>query len=134
MSARGWERIDPAYFRDDSGTLGVVEAGAGLPFAVKRVFWLFGVPGEEIRRGDHAHAALRQVLVCARGRCRIDLESRSGIRETVELAEGGAGLLLDGPVWRTMHGFSPDAALMVLCDRAYADDRVIRSRAEFAAL
>lgn len=134
MSARGWERIDPAYFREDSGTLGVVEAGAGLPFAVQRVFWLFGVPGEEVRRGDHAHAELRQVLVCVRGRCRIDLEARNGERETVELAEGGPGLLLDGPVWRTMHHFSADAALMVLCDRTYAEDRVIRSRAEFAAL
>ena len=134
MSAPGWERIDPAYFREDSGTLGVIEADAGLPFAARRVFWLFGVPGEEVRRGDHAHAELRQVLVCVRGSCRIDLESRGGLRETVELSEGGAGLLLDGPVWRTMHHFSADAALMVLCDRPYDEDRVIRTRAEFAAL
>lgn len=133
MNAHGWERIDPAYFRDDSGTLGVLDEST-VPFVVRRVFWLFGVPGEEVRRGDHAHAALRQVLACVRGSCLIDLEAPQGECETVELAEGGAGLLLDGPVWRTMHHFSTDAALMVLCDRPYDEDHVIRTRAEFAAL
>lgn len=127
----GWYRIELAYHDEPSGTLGVVEQGNGLPFAVQRVFWLFGMPDAATMRGDHAHEALQQVLFCARGSCTISVENREGTREEIELAEHGPGLWLDGPVWRTMRHFSPDCALMVLCDRPYAEDRVVRDRAEF---
>ena len=86
---------------------------------------------ETVRRGDHAHEVLQQVLYCASGRCLIDLEARDGTTATFELAQGGPGLFLNGPVWRTMHHFAPNTALIVLCDREYALDTVVRNRAEF---
>ena len=129
--SRDWYAVPIDYRPEPSGTLGVVETGRHVPFAVRRVFWLFGMPDEQVSRGDHAHAELQQVLYCAKGRCLIDLEARDGTKATFELAEGGPGLFLNGPVWRTMHHFSPDAALIVLCDREYALDTVLRDRTEF---
>lgn len=129
---RDWYRIPATYVDESTGTLGVLEVDRHLPFVVRRVFWVFGVPDQDVMRGDHAHAELKQVLFCAKGRCLIDLESPSGAGETVELAEHGPALFLDGPVWRTMREFSPDCAMMVLCDREYSLDRVVRDRSEFA--
>ena len=126
-----WRLVPIDYRPEASGTLGVVQTGKHVPFVVRRVFWLFGIPDETVRRGDHAHEVLQQVLYCASGRCLIDLEARDGTTATFELAQGGPGLFLNGPVWRTMHHFAPNTALIVLCDREYALDTVVRNRAEF---
>jgi hypothetical protein len=132
MAQPHWYPIAIARFRQPDGTLSVVEAGDQLPFVVKRVFWLTGIPDADVRRGAHAHEALRQVLFCSSGSCEIDLEARSGETASLTLSEAGDALYLDGQVWRTMRNFSPDCCLMVLCDREYAHDRVIRDRGEFA--
>lgn len=84
-----------------------------------------------MRRGAHAHVELQQVLFAVSGHCQIDLESVRGEQETVALARDGDALFLDGTVWRTMHSFSADCVLIVLCDRDYASDHVVRSREEF---
>lgn len=128
---RDWYLIPPTYVDELTGTLGVLEFGEHVPFEVRRVFWVLGVPGPEVSRGDHAHEALRQVLFCAKGRCIVDLESKSGAKESIELKEHGPSLFLNGPVWRTMRAFSDDCSLMVLCDREYSRDRVLRDRAAF---
>lgn len=128
---RPWYPVRIDHWLDETGTLSVVEGGRQVPFDIKRVFWLSGIPSTEIRRGAHAHAELQQVLFAASGHCLIDLETVSGTTETLELNHGGDALYLDGPVWRTMHGFSADCVLMVLCDRDYASDHVVRDREEF---
>ena len=129
-----WYPVRIDRWPEASGTLSVVESGRQVPFDVKRVFWVAGVPSSDVHRGAHAHAALQQVLFAVSGQCLIDLETPDGVRETVELSQGCDALFLDGPVWRTMHAFTTDCVLMVLCDRDYASDRVIRDRAEFLAL
>lgn len=128
---RDWYLIPATYMDAPSGTLGVLELGEHVPFEVRRVFWVFGVPNADVCRGDHAHESLQQVLFCAKGRCIVDLESKSGSGESVELEEHGPALFLNGPVWRTMREFSDDCCLMVLCDREYSRDRVLRNRVEF---
>lgn len=132
--ARQWYIIDIDRFAEASGSLSVLEFDKHIPFVVKRVFWVSNVPSSHLERGAHAHAELRQVLFCAKGSCEIDLENRAGERTTFSLSEDGGALYLDGPVWRTMRNFSPDCSLMVLCDREYAVDRVLRGHAEFLSL
>lgn len=128
---RPWHTIEIDRFPEATGALSVLEFGKHIPFEVRRVFWVAGVPSPDLERGAHSHEELQQVLFCAKGRCDIDLESRDGATATFTLSEDGPALYLDGPVWRTMRGFSADCSLMVLCDREYARDRVIRDRAEF---
>lgn len=130
---RDWYSIAATYVDEPTGTLGVMEFGRHIPFEVRRVFWVFGVPDPTLLRGDHAHEELQQVLFCARGRCLIDLQSRDGRTETLELREHGPALYLNGPVWRTMREFSEDCSMMVLCDREYSRDKVVRNRDEFFA-
>lgn len=129
-----WRPINIDRFTESTGTLSVLEHGEHLPFEVKRVFWVAGVPTPETRRGAHAHRELRQVLFAVSGQCQLDLEDTTGQKAAVILEAGGEGLYLEGPVWRTMHGFSRDCSLMVLCDREYRLDHVVRDRAEFLTL
>ena len=129
-----WCPISIDRFTEPTGTLSVLEQGVHLPFQATRVFWVSGVPTPETERGAHAHRELRQVLFAASGRCQLDLEDTTGRKATFVLEAGGDGLYLEGPVWRTMHGFSRDCALVVLCDRKYSLDHVVRDRAEFLTL
>ena len=131
IGSPGWLRIPASYFTEPTGTLGVLEMGKHFQFEVRRVFWVFGVPGANVERGNHAHKELRQVLFCAKGSCVIDLENVSGVRETVKLVERGDALLLDGPVWRTRREFTTDCSIVVLCDREYWRDQVLHDRSEF---
>jgi hypothetical protein len=124
----GWYRIPANYFVEASGTLGVLEVGKHLPFEVRRVFWVFGVPGRTVTRGNHAHKELHQVMFCAAGTCVLDLVGVSGVRESVKLEAGEDALFVDGPVWRTMRDFTADCSLVVLCDREYWRDEVLRER------
>ncbi len=129
-----WYSITIDRFSEETGTLSVLEYGKHIPFAVKRVFWVDNVPSDLIARGGHAHAELQQVIFCSNGTCKIDLESVSGAKETVSLMSTGPALYLDGPVWRTMRNFSADCSLIVLCDREYHLDQVIRDYQEFRSL
>jgi hypothetical protein len=126
-----WRLIEIPYYREPSGVLGVLEFERQIPFVVRRVFWVFGVPDPAEVRGEHAHGELRQVIFCARGSCVLDVESPQGDVASFELSEGGAAVYLDGSAWRSMRRFSADCAMMVLCDREYRFDRVVDDRAEF---
>ena len=128
---RPWFLVDIDRFPEPTGSLSVLEFGKHVPFEVRRVFWVSNVPSGDLARGAHAHKELKQVLFCAKGRCEIDLETSKGETATFTLSETGSALYLDGPVWRTMRAFTPDCCLMVLCDREYSRDTVLRDYAEF---
>jgi hypothetical protein len=132
--ANDWYSIEIDHFPDGSGSLSVVEFGKHFDFAIRRVFWVSQVVDDIAVRGGHAHEALSQVLFCAKGHCKITLEGRTGSTAVFELSERGPALYVNGPVWRTMSHFSNDCCLMVLCDREYALDTVIRSYPEFLSL
>ena len=126
-----WVAID--RFPDARGALSLMELGKQLPFEVKRIYWIDGVPDREASRGHHAHAELSQVLFCASGSCDLELTTRDGVTELVSLSHTGDALFLDGQVWRVMRNFSPDCCLMVLADREFAKDTYIRDLAAFKA-
>ena len=117
---------------EPTGQLGVLEFPADFDFEVRRVFYLRGI-ASGATRGAHAHRELTQVLACLNGSVDIDLDSGSETAR-IRLAADGGSLLLDGRAWRVMTNFSSDAVLMVLCDRDYAQDEVVRDHAEFLGL
>lgn len=106
-----------------------IETDKTLPFAVNRVYYIFGTkPG--VSRGFHAHRALKQVAVCVTGKCRMVLDDGTR-REELWLDSPTKGLLIVDLVWREMHDFSPDCVLLVLADQHYNESDYIRSYDEF---
>lgn len=117
---------------DGAGWLVALEAEHNIPFAVRRVYYIFGTePG--VRRGKHAHRKLRQVLVCIAGTCGILLDDGRS-REDIRLTSNTEGLVLDPMVWHEMYDFSPGCVLMVLADDWYDEADYIRDYSAFKEL
>ncbi|MBL0558435.1 sugar 3,4-ketoisomerase [Aeromonas caviae] len=124
-----WECIPLDYIQDQRGSIAIAEKGRHFDFDVRRIFFLSGIDSVQ-ERGHHAHVELRQLIFATSGSFFIDLDDGSE-HVTFKIEAGGFGLLVNGLVWRTMRGFSADAVMMVLCDRIYAEDQVIREYQEF---
>jgi dTDP-4-dehydrorhamnose 3,5-epimerase-like enzyme len=125
-----WELFSVKTINDERGALSILEYCKDFSFLVKRVFWISSVENESIIRGKHAHKELKQILFVPQGSCKIALESTNGIKEEYTLKPGHA-LFLDGLVWRYMHDFTKDCSLIVLVDRVFDEDYVIRNYREF---
>ena len=124
-----WEMKKYPLIADNSGELGVLEYGKEFGFVGKRFFFLRGVKSGVIR-GQQAHKNLKQLIVCLSGSFTIDLDS--GLKkETFTMTSDCECLYLDGLVWREMRDFSTDAVMLVICDRKYENDEVIRDYIDF---
>ncbi|NLV31952.1 MAG: WxcM-like domain-containing protein [Acidobacteria bacterium] len=111
-------------FSDLRGSVTVGEFDRSVPFAVKRYFLVFDVPGGEAR-GGHAHRQCRQFLVCARGSCAVVADDGRD-RQEFALDRPDLGLHLPPMVWSVQHRYSPDALLLVFASHYYDADDYIR--------
>ena len=127
MSLFKW--MDLPVIGDSRGSLIALEASQFVPFAVKRVYYIFGTqPG--VARGFHAHKKLRQLAICVTGKCRMVLDD-GRTRESAWLDSPAKGLLIDTMLWREMHDFSPDCVLLVLASEHYDEADYIRDYGTF---
>ena len=111
------------------GNLTVVENGHTLPFDVKRVYYLYDVPGGE-SRGAHAHRELEQFIVAASGSFKVTLDD--GIcKRTFFLNRPYQGLYVKPGMWRELDDFSSGAVCMVLASDVYKKEDYIREYEEF---
>ncbi|MDN3649302.1 FdtA/QdtA family cupin domain-containing protein [Reinekea marina] len=114
---------------DDRGGLVSIEANKHIPFAVKRVYYIFKTH-EDVARGFHAHKELKQLVICVSGSCKMVMDN--GIsKDDVILNTPKKGLLIDSLVWREMHDFSEDCVLLVLASEYYDESDYIRNYDEF---
>lgn len=117
---------------DDRGQLVAIEAMKDLPFAIKRVYYIYDTL-PDVRRGFHAHRNLQQILVCVHGSCKILLDNGHE-KETVTLDKPWEGLYISNDTWREMYDFSDGAVLLVLASELYDEADYIRSYEEFLKL
>lgn len=127
MSLLQWTHFPP--LGDARGSLVALEGDITIPFAIQRVYYLFGTqPG--VARGFHAHKELKQVAVCVTGRCRMVLDDGKR-REEAWLDSSTKGLALPAMVWHEMHDFSSDCVLLVLASEHYDEADYIRNYQDF---
>lgn len=118
--------------RDLRGALTFGEVNAQLPFEVKRFFVVYDVPSAEVR-GEHAHRALHEFLVCLKGSCSVALDD--GVHtDNVLLDAPTVGLHIPPNTWRMHYNYSPDALLLVLASHVYDAADYIRTYGEFLSL
>jgi UDP-2-acetamido-3-amino-2,3-dideoxy-glucuronate N-acetyltransferase len=117
---------------DLRGNLSFGEMERHVPFPIKRYFVTFDVASEEAR-GEHAHRALHQFLVCVHGRVHIVADDGAH-REEFILDRPYVGLHLPPLIWGVQYRFSPGAVLLVLCSEFYQPADYIRDYSEFLAL
>ena len=117
---------------DMRGNLSVGEFERSIPFAAKRYSLVFDVPSVETR-GEHAHKACHQFLVCVRGSVNVVADDGRGRQEYV-LDRPEKGLHLPPMVWGIQYKYSPDAVRLVFASHYYDADDYIRDYEEFLAL
>lgn len=117
------------HHSDRKGNLSVVQNGTDVPFDVKRVYYLYDVPGGE-SRGSHAHKQLSQLIIAASGSFQVTLDD--GVtRKTFVLNRPYQGLCVRPGIWRDLEDFSSGAVCMVLASEVYQEDDYIRDYEEF---
>ena len=117
------------HHSDRKGNLTVVQNGLTVPFDVKRVYYLYDVPGGE-SRGSHAHRELSQLIVAASGSFRVVLDDGS-VKRSFILNRPYQGLLVKPGIWRDLDDSSSGAVCMVLASEVYQPEDYIRDYDEF---
>ncbi len=117
------------HHSDRKGNLTVVENGKTLPFDVKRVYYLYDVPGGE-NRGAHAHRELNQLIVAASGSFTVTLDDGK-TKRSFFLNRPYQGLYVRPGMWRDLVDFSSGAVCMVLASDVYKAEDYIRSYDDF---
>lgn len=117
---------------DARGNLTVGEFGRHVPFEAKRYFIVYQVPLVEVR-GEHAHRACHQFLVCVRGRMSVVGDDGRERRQYV-LDRPDVGFYMPPMTWGGQFDYSPDAVLLVFASHYYDADDYIRDYAEFRRL
>ncbi|MGL4209542.1 MAG: sugar 3,4-ketoisomerase [Candidatus Adiutrix sp.] len=125
----GFKLINFVAHGDENGALIAVESGKEIPFAVKRVYYIYNTVRHAVR-GRHAHANLEQLIFCPSGSC--DFIVDDGRHKTcITMDDPRKGLYVKGNIWREFTNFSPKCVVMVLASEYYDDKDYITDYAEF---
>lgn len=121
--------IDLPRINDPRGNLTFVEAGHHIPFEIKRVYYLYDVPGGS-ERGGHAHKGLHQLIIAMSGSFDIQLDDGHS-KKTIHMNRSYYGLYVCPMIWREMDNFSSGAVCMVLASNYYDEADYYRNYDEF---
>ena len=113
----------------EQGNISIVENGKDIPFDVKRVYYLYDVPGGE-SRGGHAHKELRQLILAVGGSFDVILDD-GDVKRTITLNKPYIGLFIVPGIWREIVNFSSGATCLVLASLCYDESDYIRNYNEF---
>jgi hypothetical protein len=111
------------------GNISIVENGIDLPFDVKRVFYIYDIPGGE-SRGAHAHKECHQFLVAASGAFEVLLDD-GRTQRLVQLNRPYQGLHIPPGLWASEINFSSGAVCLVLTSHTYNEADYLRSYDDF---
>ena len=121
--------IDLRKMHDPRGNLTPIEGGKDVPFEIKRIFYLYDVPGGE-SRGAHAHIKDNQFLIAASGAFEVFVDD--GVNKKVfTLNRSYDGLLVPPGIWSAEQNFSSGSVCLVLTDNTYEAEDYIREYDEF---
>lgn len=117
------------HHSERKGNISVVENSKTVPFEVKRIYYLYDIPGGE-SRGGHAHRNLWQLIIAASGSFTVTLDD-GNVKRTFNLNRPYQGLLVKPGVWRTLDDFSSGSVCLVLASEKYDADDYIRDYQDY---
>lgn len=104
---------------DPRGNLSFIQNGAPCcPFEIRRVYWIYDVPGGRLRHG-HAFRRAHELIVALSGSFDVVTLSPSGTRTVHHLARSYYGLHVPAGTWRSLENFSTNSVAMVLASTPY---------------
>lgn len=110
-------------FLDKRGNLSVIEEWKNIPFKIERTYWIYDVPGGEVR-GGHAYKENQEFIVALSGSFDVILDDGKE-RKTYSLNRSYYGLYVPKGIWRKMNNFSTNSLALILSSTAYnAEDYI----------
>lgn len=126
------EIIELPKIEDLRGNLTFIEGGLHIPFDVKRAYWIYDVPGGQIR-GGHAYKTLNEFFIALSGS--FDVILNDGKEEKhFSLNRSYYGLYVPKMIWRSLKNFSTNALCLILASEKYDDNDYIRNEEKYQSL
>ena len=116
-------------FEDPRGNLSFIEEFNHIPFKIERAYWIYDVPGGEMR-GGHAFKEQQELIVAISGSFDVLVDDGKGT-QTFSLNRSYYGLYLPSGLWRQMQNFSTNSLALVLSSTYYEPDDYIHNYQEF---
>ena len=132
MAVEDCKVIDLPQIYDHRGNLTFVEGGNHIDFDIRRIYYLYDVPGGAERAG-HGHKNLHQLFISMSGSFDIHLDDGKN-KKTFSLNRSYHGLLVTPMIWRVVNNFSSGAVCLVLASERYNEADYIRDYTEFKEL
>jgi hypothetical protein len=129
MSLSDCRIIELPKISDPRGNLTFVEGGNQIPFDIRRVYYLYDVPGGA-ERGGHAHKALSQLIIAMSGSFDVILDE-GGEKKRFHLNRSYQGLYVCPMMWRELDNFSSGSVCMVLASNIYEESDYYRDYNEY---
>jgi len=121
--------IDLPRFLDLRGNLSFIEEGSHVPFEIKRVYWIYDVPGGE-HRGGHAFKQTDELIVALSGS--FDLNLHDGTTEyKYSLNRSYYGVIVPRMIWRLIDNFSTNSLALIIASTDFSESDYIRNFEEF---
>jgi len=114
---------------DQRGNLSFVESLNHIPFEIKRIYWIYDVPGGE-KRGGHAFKAQQEVIIALSGSFDVNVYDGK-FNKKYSLNRSYYGLYIANNIWRNMENFSTNAVALVISSTSYNSKDYIRDYQTF---
>ena len=121
--------IELPRLKNRAGNITVVNNNDNIPFEVKRVFYIYDIPGGE-DRGAHAHKDCHQFLIAVSGSFEVEMDDGTNKR-TITLNRPYYGLHIPPGIWAAEKGFSSGAVCLALASHKYDEKDYIREYPNF---
>lgn len=121
--------IELPKIQDPRGNLSFIEEEKHFPFKIKRAYWIYDVPGGQVR-GGHAFKQQHEMIVAISGSLDVIVEDGT-TRDVFSLSRSYYGLYIPSGIWRQMENFSTNSLAMVLSSTEFFEEDYIRDYNEF---
>jgi len=124
MSLDDCKTIELPKISDPRGNLTFIESGRHVPFEIKRVYYLYDVPGGATRAG-HGHKTLEQLMIAMSGSFDVELDDGRA-KKKYHLNRSSYGLYIPRMIWREIDNFSSGSVCMVLASNLFDEQDYYR--------
>jgi len=130
MSLNNCKTIELPKISDPRGNLTFIESEHHVPFEIKRVYYLYDVPGGATRAG-HGHKTLEQLMIAMSGSFDVELDDGRA-KKKYHLNRSTYGLYIPRMIWREIDNFSSGSVCMVLASEFFDEQDYYRDYQEFS--
>jgi dTDP-4-dehydrorhamnose 3,5-epimerase-like enzyme len=124
--------IDLPKIEDPRGNLSVIEEEKQIPFKIERAYWIYDVPGGQVR-GGHAFKIQQELIIALSGSFDVVVDNGK-TKQTFSLNRSYYGLYVPANLWRQMQNFSTNSLALILSSTMFDKEDYIRDYNEFIIL